>query len=881
MSYQLAFASFLLAACQELANLPSQASETDPAAQSSTAPTSNADTDVTKDSGNEPKVETSSMPDMPDIPGMAIPSTGTPTGDLVANGGHTQTGTGTSSGSGSGTGSGSIDSGLGEPATLSSPSVLTTSPNDDATVNIQFTLSRESGVTLYSNNSCSGSTLGSATKPSGTVTMTTTNVPTNATTTIYAKPDGSATCTQVGTYTHDNIDPTISSHSITTSSPGSTLTPTATFTLSETAVITLYTNNSCTTAISSATQKPSGVQTQDSNAISANSTVQFFMQAVDLAGDASLCMTLGSYTHDNQLPSITSATITTTSPSASDLTPDVSFSLNKAATVSLYSDSSCSTSISSSISKSSGSNTLTTDSLTANATVTIYGRAVDSQSNQSSCVSFGTYVHDNHSPSLSSVSVSTSSPGTSQTPTAAFTLSENATVTLYSDSGCTSSISSATSKNSGSQTLNTNSITANSTVTIFAKAVDAASNASSCTSIGSYTHDGTAPSLSSVSVTTSSPGTSLTADVQFTISETSSVTLYSNDSCSSAISSAASKTGAAQTMTTNNLTANTATTIYAKAVDAATNASSCTSIGSYTPDTTAPTAGSAVEFSNVTSSSVTVKWGVASDSVTAASGLSYKLVVAATTGAIDDASEINSASGASVIVDWTVGSSLTWSANKTSANASSMTMYTAYYFAVAVKDAAGRISVYSPQGVTTSCGCSAGQYASGGSCVTAETGYYAASCERTACSNKPTNSGYLGTGYSTNTCEWACSNGYVANSTYTSCNTNNGYVPLSCGSNQLVTGFSGRAAGWIDKIGVRCRNFADGALIGSTIVGTEFGGEGGVSFISDCPNGSAVSEVDYYNHVGNGNNVAGRFRYRCKDLGSGTTSAWIPTSDTG
>ncbi len=296
----------------------------------------------------------------------------------------------------------------------------------------------------------------------------------------------------------------------------------------------------------------------------------------------------GIFTIDSTAPTITSASVLTASPGTS-LTPEVAFTLSEAATVALYDSNACTTAISSAAAKTSGANTMFTTSLTTNSVTTIYAKAVDAITNASTCTSIGSYTNDTTAPNITSANVSTASPGTSMTPTVAFTLSEAATVTLYSEIGCSAAISGAAAKTSGANTMFTTSLTANSVTTIYAKAVDTATNASTCTSIGSYTNDTTAPTITSVSVSTASPGTSLTPEVAFTLSEAATVALYDSNACTTAISSAAAKTSGANTMNTNSLTANAVTTIYAKAVDAATNASTCTSIGSYTNDTAAPT----------------------------------------------------------------------------------------------------------------------------------------------------------------------------------------------------------------------------------------------------------------------------------------------------
>jgi hypothetical protein len=113
-----------------------------------------------------------------------------------------------------------------------------------------------------------------------------------------------------------------------------------------------------------------------------------------------------------------------------------------------------------------------------------------------------------------------------------------------------------------------------------------------------------------------------------------------------------------------------------------------------TQDVVAPTVGTAVVFSNLTSTSVTVSWGAASDDVTAGAQLQYKLVRAATAAEIDTIAEADAITSAPALVaDYTT--------NLTSSSAGGLTALTSYAFAVLVRDAAGNRALYTPQVTTT------------------------------------------------------------------------------------------------------------------------------------------------------------------------------------
>jgi hypothetical protein len=76
--------------------------------------------------------------------------------------------------------------------------------------------------------------------------------------------------------------------------------------------------------------------------------------------------------------------------------------------------------------------------------------------------------------------------------------------------------------------------------------------------------------------------------------------------------------------------------------------------------------------------------------VTAATGLSYKVVQAASSGAIDTVAEADAA---------TV--TMAWAVNTLTTTVTGLSSGTTYYFAVLVKDASGNEALYAPVSVTT------------------------------------------------------------------------------------------------------------------------------------------------------------------------------------
>ncbi len=106
----------------------------------------------------------------------------------------------------------------------------------------------------------------------------------------------------------DTTPPVLSSLSITTSTPNRLSTPSVQFTLSEAAIVTLYSDSSCaSTSISSGISKSSGVNTMATNALSGNATTTIYASAVDTAGNQSVCGNFGSFVTDTVAPAASSS----------------------------------------------------------------------------------------------------------------------------------------------------------------------------------------------------------------------------------------------------------------------------------------------------------------------------------------------------------------------------------------------------------------------------------------------------------------------------------------------------------------------------------------------------------------------------------------------
>jgi hypothetical protein len=107
-----------------------------------------------------------------------------------------------------------------------------------------------------------------------------------------------------------------------------------------------------------------------------------------------------------------------------------------------------------------------------------------------------------------------------------------------------------------------------------------------------------------------------------------------------------------------------------------------------TADVNAPVVGSDIVYSNILTTSLTATWGSATDDVTVASHLEYKLVRASSASAIDSIAEIQALPASSIAMDWSQGI--------TSRALTGLGQGQRYYFNYLVRDHSGNMSISSP-----------------------------------------------------------------------------------------------------------------------------------------------------------------------------------------
>ena len=229
----------------------------------------------------------------------------------------------------------------------------------------------------------------------------------------------------------------------------------------EGAMVTLYSDSSCTTKLSNSVEVAAN---QDSISITSYNLenghqdvpVNFFAAQRDRAGNKSPCSTRIFYVLDVTAPAMPTA-LALEEPSTSpgiDATPTLRVSgVEGGASVTLYSDSSCDTQASNSVQVARGRRavSITGHSLgdgTQDIATTFYALQIDSVGHKSACSTVNvSYVLDLTPPAIPTalaLEEPSTNPGTDSTPTLRVSgVEAGAIVTLYSDSSCSTAVSSA------------------------------------------------------------------------------------------------------------------------------------------------------------------------------------------------------------------------------------------------------------------------------------------------------------------------------------------------------------------------------------------------------------------------------------------------------
>ena len=344
-----------------------------------------------------------------------------------------------------------------------------------------------------------------------------------------------------------------------------------------TGTVQLFSDSTCTTAASSTVAASSASVSITANALTGSSH-QFYVQHTDTDGNKGNCTGPVAY-------SLEILALALTSPSVgwgSDDTPTFSVSglVVQNGTVQLFSDSACSTTASGTVTVSSGTASITANTLTAG-NHNFYVQHTDSSSNVGDC--FGAVAYSMET--LSLALTSPSSPlNSDSTPT--FSVSglvvQNGTVQLFSDSACSTSASSAVTVSSGTASITANALT-NGSHQLYVQHTDSNNNKGDCFGPIAY-------SMETLTLALSSPTSPLNSDATPTFSvsglvvHNGTVQLFSDSACSTSASSTVTVTSGTASITANSLT-NGSHQFYVQHTDSNSNVGDCFGPVAYSMET--------------------------------------------------------------------------------------------------------------------------------------------------------------------------------------------------------------------------------------------------------------------------------------------------------
>lgn len=380
---------------------------------------------------------------------------------------------------------------------LTSASLTPQSPGSTQTPSVLFYSNEDGTFQLFSTSSCSSTSLSQVlTLAAGSNTATTNSLAANATTSIYLKASdlagNSTNCMIIDSYTHDNIVPLSPIISVGSKSFNAAFNVSiqegapADANFKEFRYTTDGSNPNCSTG-SSSSIRPTSV------GISA-ATTTLKVITCDKVGLASPVVT-NTYTYDNSQPSVTITSSVSWGTNVSPIPVMITFG----EPVSGFTSSSLSIT-NGTVTAFTGSGATYTVNVTPSSQGTVSvsvpaGVAQDSAGNGNTAATAISWTFDSLAPSFSNPSITPTSPSsTNFTPTVSFTLSEPATVSLYSDNACVNALSSSGQRPMGTNSMNTNTLPDSAITSIYIKGVDSIGNSSQCIPIGNYTTQLPAPS---------------------------------------------------------------------------------------------------------------------------------------------------------------------------------------------------------------------------------------------------------------------------------------------------------------------------------------------------------------------------------------------------
>ena len=325
-----------------------------------------------------------------------------------------------------------------------------------------------------------------------------------------------------------------------------------------------------------------------------DTTRTYFASGTDAEGGVSPCSASGlTYVEDSTPPPAPTLTDTDPNSPSNDDAPRVKGTAAAGSTVRIYTTANCSGSFIGGSAANFASPGLLVP-VSNDATTTFYATATDAAGNTSACSPTSiSYVEDSTPPSAPSVTATTpASPSNDASPRVRGSATAGSTVRVYTNAACSGgAAASGSAADYGTPGIQV-PVSTDGTTTFYTTATDAAGNESACSPSGvSYVRDTVAPAPPTLAGSQpASPSSDNSPRIRGGADSGSTVRLYTDPACSSAVAAEGSAAAYAAPGLVVTVADDSATTYYARATDAAGNPSLCSASGvSYVEDSKSPT----------------------------------------------------------------------------------------------------------------------------------------------------------------------------------------------------------------------------------------------------------------------------------------------------
>jgi alpha-tubulin suppressor-like RCC1 family protein len=483
------------------------------------------------------------------------------------------------------------------------PSLTGTTPasptNVTRTPAVSGTAEPGAAVTLYGDAACAGSTLGAGSADAGGAFSIVLSAPVtaNQAATLYATAtDGAGNVSPCSTglgFLFDDQPPAVPTGvGVTPASPSPQPQPTVTGT-ADAGVTVRVSVGSCTgTVLGTGTAGADGAfGVALATAVPANQTSQLYVAAIDAAGNVSACAPAVAYTHDDIAPPPPAISGSTPASPANTSTTTLHGTAEAGATVEIFAGAGCpGSAVATGTADGAGAFDVTV-AVAGDAQSVFYAEAVDAAGNRSDCSATGlTFIEDSSVPAVPTLSGTVPpSPSNDTNPAVQGTADPGVTVTLYTSSTCTTGVlGSGIADGAGAFSIAV-IVPLNQTTAIYAAAKDAANNTSGCGGPLGYVEDSAAPAAPAFTGTTpASPSKTSTTPTLDGTAEPGATVSISAGACPGTVIATGAADGSGVFHIGVTVGADTTTTFYARATDAAGNGSPCSAGVTYRHDDQKP-----------------------------------------------------------------------------------------------------------------------------------------------------------------------------------------------------------------------------------------------------------------------------------------------------